>query len=60
MIKADGIYAYEMFDLSGKIVRSESNLTGAHTINISDLNAGSYMIRLSNSFETTTHQLVKQ
>ena len=58
MIKADGEFNYQLIDLRGNIIRSENNVQGAHSINIMDIEAGSYLIRLSNNKETTVHSLV--
>jgi hypothetical protein len=58
MIKADSEFNYQLIDLRGNIIRSENNVQGAHSINIMDIEAGSYLIRLSNNKETTVHSLV--
>lgn len=58
MIKADGVYSYEIIDLTGKIIESESNIFGAQTINIRDISNGTYLVKLYNTNGTATHPLI--
>ena len=58
MIKSDGEYDYQLIDLRGNIIRSEKNVQGINSINISDIKAGSYLIRLSNTNSTLVETLV--
>lgn len=58
MIKAEGTYTYELLNLSGAIVRSANGQVGAQEINISDLQAGTYLINITNSTSTEMHKLI--
>lgn len=58
MIKAEGTYSYELVNLSGAIVRTANGQVGAQEINISDLQAGSYFLRINNSTSTEVHKLI--
>jgi len=58
MIKTEGIYNFEIVNLSGAIVLSENNINGAKEVNISELNAGAYFVRISNSTSTEVHKLI--
>ncbi|MDC3253140.1 T9SS type A sorting domain-containing protein [Crocinitomicaceae bacterium] len=48
MIKADGTYSCEIIDLTGHILKSHEHLNEAIKLDISDLNAGSYFVRITN------------
>jgi hypothetical protein len=58
MIKSEGVYSYEIIDLTGKIVRSAVNNIGALSINISDISSGSYLVKLNNANGIQIHQLL--
>ena len=58
MIKYEGEFNYQIIDLRGNIIRSENNIQGTQSINISDLQAGVYLIQLSNNEKTSVHSLV--
>jgi len=58
MIKSEGIYTYEIVNLSGSVVRSAKNVSGAKEINISDLNSGAYFVRINNMNSTEIHKLI--
>jgi hypothetical protein len=58
MIKAEGTYNYEIVNLSGTVVRSAKNVSGAKEINISDLNSGVYFVRINNLNSTEIHKLI--
>lgn len=58
MLKAEGIYSFEIVDLTGKIVRSAMNTIGAQTIDVSDLSKGAYLVRLNTENNTEIHQLI--
>ena len=58
MIKAEGTYKYELLNVYGTVVLSNSNVTGAQIINVSDLSAGTYFIKMINSTSTEIHQVV--
>jgi hypothetical protein len=56
---AQGTYAYEIMDLTGKTLISESNLNSATEVNIDTLLSGSYLVRIISNGETTVQTLVK-
>jgi hypothetical protein len=58
MIKAEGVYKYELLNVYGAVVRSNSNVTGAQIINVSDLSAGTYFVKMINATSTEIQQLV--
>jgi len=60
MIKAKGMFNYEIIDLSGNSVLVGSNNQTAVEISVSHLNAGSYFVRISNEVNTETHKLIIQ
>ncbi|NNE55534.1 MAG: T9SS type A sorting domain-containing protein [Flavobacteriales bacterium] len=54
-------YSIEVFDLTGKIVRSESNARQEYRLNVDDLTNGIYHVRLiSESGSMSTHKFIKE
>jgi hypothetical protein len=60
MAKLDGTFGYELINVYGTVVASESNLNNAIEIDLTQFTAGSYLIRLTNAGSTETHSLVIQ
>lgn len=58
MIKFDDVYAYEIIDLTGKVLASAKDLSGAQSIDISTLKDGAYFIRLRNDKSTILESLI--
>lgn len=58
MIKSEGIYSFEIIDLTGKVVRSEANLMGTQTIDVRTISKGAYLVKLNNASGIKIHQLV--
>lgn len=57
-IKAEGIYSYEIMDLSGKTIRAAENMVGAQKLNISDISSGTYLIKLQSESKTIMQQFI--
>ena len=60
MIKANGLFNYEIIDLTGNIVSNRNNIQNAIEIDIDHLNVGSYFVHISNETTTETHKLIIQ
>lgn len=60
MVKLDGTFGYELINVYGTVVASESNLNNAIEIDLTEFTSGSYFIRLTNAGSTETHSLVIQ
>lgn len=58
MIKSDGIYAYSMVDMCGKVVHSGETLSGAQAIDLGLIPSGSYFIQIESDTRTETHKLI--
>jgi len=51
----------QIIDIAGRVVISRNNLsTGIHKLNLSDLNAGIYFVKISDEYETTVERFIKQ
>ena len=51
----------QIIDIAGRVVISRENLsTGIHKLNLSDLNAGIYFVKISDENETTVERFIKQ
>ena len=51
----------QIIDIAGRVVISRENLsTGIHNLNLSDLNAGIYFVKISDENETTVERFIKQ
>lgn len=49
-----------IFDINGKKIYTKKITTAINTINLSDLNAGVYLIKIQNSKKTITRRIIKQ
>lgn len=58
MVKAEGIYSFELINLAGAVVRSANEQVGAIEVDICKLDAGTYFIRINNSDSTKIHKLI--
>lgn len=58
MIKAEGIYGFEVIDLTGKVVLFDEQLIGVATINGDGLTAGTYVVRIFNDNALHTEKLI--
>lgn len=47
----------ELLDMTGKIILEKSNVTD---LDLSDLNNGIYLIKITTNIETTTHKIIKK
>jgi len=55
----EGTYSVEIFDFTGRRLQYAVKETGVTEMNISDLNAGTYLIRVSSGGNTYTEKVVK-
>jgi hypothetical protein len=58
MLKADGIYSYEIVSVLGAVIASSENMNGAISVDISKFSAGSYYVNIKNASISETHQLI--
>lgn len=58
MIKAEGNYSYTLIDLSGNVVLSENDVTGAIELDINHLSSGAYFVNITNDFKSESHKLI--
>jgi hypothetical protein len=58
MLKADGIYSYEIVSVLGAVMASSENMNGAISVDISKFSAGSYYVNIKNASISETHQLI--
>jgi hypothetical protein len=57
-LKAEGVYSYEIIDLSGKMLISENDILGATAVNLEQLQTGTYLVRIFGAVEQNTHTLI--
>ncbi len=57
-IKAQGTYAFEIIDLTGKILMSETNLNTPTSVNIAQLQSGSYLVHIVSNGKYLVETLV--
>jgi hypothetical protein len=57
-IKAQGNYAFEIIDLTGKILMSETNLNTPTSVNIEQLQSGSYLVHIVSNGKYLVETLV--
>ena len=58
MLKADGVYSYEIVSVLGAVMASSKNSSGAISVDISKFSAGSYYVNIKNASASETHQLI--
>lgn len=58
MIKANGVYGYELVSVCGSVIQASSGLTGPVEVNVSGLTPGAYFVRLNSETATEVRQLV--
>ena len=57
----EGVYILECYDLSGKLVQSETITNSEQVINISSLNSGMYLYRIKDGNKTIqTGKLIRE
>lgn len=59
-IRAQGVFSYEVVDVTGRIINSKSNVQDLTTVNISKYSSGVYFVRLKQHGQTTVSRIVKQ
>ena len=57
-IKAQGTYAFEIIDLTGKILMSETNIDTPTSVNIEQLQSGSYLVHIVSNGKYLLEKLV--
>ncbi len=57
-IQSIGIFSYEIVDMTGKILLAENNLNQATAVNISNLDSGSYLVRIVSNSKSLIKTLV--
>lgn len=58
MIKAEGTYNYAIVDLAGNVVMTDSDITGAIQLEITNLSSGAYFVTINNATSAETHKLI--
>ncbi len=58
MIKAEGEYAADLIDLTGKVIMSMEQAAGIQVMNVENVIPGTYLLRLKSGNTTSTHKLV--
>ncbi|MDX9846930.1 MAG: T9SS type A sorting domain-containing protein [Tenuifilaceae bacterium] len=59
-IRAQGVFSYEIVDVTGRIINSKSYIQDLTTVNISKYSSGVYFVRLKQNGQTTVSRIVKQ
>lgn len=59
-VECENIMQYDIFSLDGKLLKSTEMFDNEAVINIEDLNAGVYLIRITNDKGTVTRRIVKE
>jgi hypothetical protein len=57
-VKAEGVYTYSIIDLAGNVITTQSNVSGAQKIDVNDLAAGTYIVKINNSITSENHKLI--
>jgi hypothetical protein len=56
-VQSEEVFHLKIYSVNGEIVYSESNLSGIHKIDISELASGNYLIEISNTEFRKTEKL---
>lgn len=59
-VSSPGIYSYDIYDFSGKVVRRGKLINGLNNIDAAGMTSGMYMIRFANSTEQWIDKIVRQ
>lgn len=57
-VQSEEVFHLKIYSVNGDIVYSESNLSGIHKIDISELTSGNYLIEISNTEFRKTEKLI--